>query len=318
MNTNKRLYEQIKALFADKLSERELGELFHHREFEIKMRKQWDMDLKEEEFSDEVGGRVWKKVKMSCFDVRHSKNNGYISYWWSVAAVIVLLLGATWMYFANNTVYDKMRDTFVEVTTKTGRVYTLPDSTQVWMQPESSIRYAEDFIHNRKVWLKGNSHFDVHKRNGEHFIVYINEAFIEVKGTSFLINQEQADVSKVTLFSGKVDFTVESTGQTTEMKPSQELIFNVQDESVQVNELEGVIWKDGSYEFTNVDLQSWIAIVGRIYNVKISLGYGQPTKNLLNGRIRYNESLEEVIEKMCFSTGWRYKKEGNEYIIFYP
>jgi hypothetical protein len=41
-------------------------------------------------------------------------------------------------------------------------------------------------------------------------------------------------------------------------------------------------WKDGNYEFTNVDLSSWIEIVGRIYNVKISLEHGQATKNLLN------------------------------------
>ena len=80
--------------------------------------------------------------------------------------------------------------------------------------------------------------------------------------------------------------------------------------------MQGVKWKEGNYEFTNVDLSSWIEIVGRIYNVKISLEHGQATKNLLNGRLRYNESLEEAIEKMCFSTVWRYRKENGEYIIF--
>lgn len=33
---NKKLYEQIKALLADKLDEKEQKELFHHREFEEK------------------------------------------------------------------------------------------------------------------------------------------------------------------------------------------------------------------------------------------------------------------------------------------
>ena len=28
------------------------------------------------------------------------------------------------------------------------------------------------------------------------------------------------------------------------------------------------------------------------------------------------DKLEEAIEKMCFSTGWRYRKENGEYIIF--
>lgn len=315
MNTNKELHEKIKALLADKLNEKEQRELFHHPEFEEKMHTQWNMIRREEELDDAMGRKMWKTVKRKCLDYGKSKRRLYMSYWLSAAAVsLVILLGATWMYFSGET-QKKMKDAFVEVVSKEGRLYMLPDSSQVWMHPGSSIRYSEDFVHNRKVWLKGNSHFDVHKQNGEHFIVYINNAFVEVKGTSFLINQEQENVSKVTLFSGIIDFTVESNGHTVEMKPSQELTFNRKDATVKLDEMKGVKWKNGNYEFTNVDLRSWIEIVGRIYNVKISLEHEQSTKNMLNGRLRYNESLEEVIEKFCFSTGWRYKKKNEEYII---
>ena len=269
---------------------------------------------RQKELDDEVGRKMWKMVRQKCLDCRQQKKHVYIPYWLSVAAVaLVLLLGATWMYFSGNKV-NGAKDAFVEVVSKEGRLYMLPDSSRVWMHPGSSIRYPENFVQNRKVWLKGNSHFDVYKQDGKHFIVYIDRAFVEVKGTSFLINQEQANISKVTLFSGKVDFTIVGTEHTIEMKPSQELTFNAEKASVKVDEMQGVKWKEGNYEFTNVDLSSWIEIVGRIYNVKISLE--QATKNLLNGRLRYNESLEEAIEKMCFSTGWRYRKENGEYIIF--
>mgnify|MGYP002616540311 CR=1 FL=1 len=272
--------------------------------------------IRQKELDDEVGRKMWKMVRQKCLDCRQQKKHVYIPYWLSVAAVaLVLLLGATWMYFSGNKV-NGAKDAFVEVVSKEGRLYMLPDSSRVWMHPGSSIRYPENFVQNRKVWLKGNSHFDVYKQDGKHFIVYIDRAFVEVKGTSFLINQEQANISKVTLFSGKVDFTIVGTEHTIEMKPSQELTFNAEKASVKVDEMQGVKWKEGNYEFTNVDLSSWIEIVGRIYNVKISLEHGQATKNLLNGRLRYNESLEEAIEKMCFSTGWRYRKENGEYIIF--
>lgn len=315
MDTNKKLHEKIKALLADKLNERDQTELFHHQEFEERMHAQWNMDRSEEELDDAMGRTMWKTVKRKCLDYGMPQRRLYMPYWLSAAAVsLVILLGATWMYFSDE-MQKTVKDAFVEVISKEGRLYMLPDSSQVWMHPGSSIRYSEDFAHNRKVWLKGNSHFDVHKQNGEHFIVYINNAFVEVKGTSFLVNQEQENVSKVTLFSGIVDFTVESNGQTIEMKPSQELTFNTKDATVKLDEMKGVKWKNGNYEFTNVDLRSWIEIVGRIYNVKISLEDEQPTKNMLNGRLRYNESLEEVIEKFCFSTGWQYKKKNGEYII---
>lgn len=316
MDTNKKLYEQIKALLADKLNKEEQKELFHHREFEEKMETQWNMNLREEELGDQIGWKMWKVVRKKCLDSRRQKKNVYKTYWLSAAAVVlVMLLGATWMYFSSD-MPEKVKDAFVEVVSEDGQLYVLPDSSRVWMYPGSSIRYSEDFVYNRKVWLKGNSHFDVHKQNGEHFIVCIDKAFVEVKGTSFLINQEQTNIAKVTLFSGIVDFIIESSGHAIEMKPSQELIFNTKDETVKMDEMEGVKWKEGNYEFTNIDLRSWIEFVGRMYNVKISLGHGQATKNLLNGRLRYNESLEEAIEKMCFSTGWQYKKENGGYVIF--
>ena len=301
IDMNKKLYEQIKALLADKLDEKEQKELFHHREFEERMHLQWNM-VRQKELDDEVGRKMWKMVRQKCLDCRQQKKHVYIPYWLSVAAVaLVLLLGATWMYFSGNKV-NGAKDAFVEVVSKEGRLYMLPDSSRVWMHPGSSIRYPENFVQNRKVWLKGNSHFDVYKQDGKHFIVYIDRAFVEVKGTSFLINQEQANISKVTLFSGKVDFTIVGTEHIIEMKPSQELTFNAEKASVKVDEMQGVKWKEGNYEFTNVDLSSWIEIVGRIYNVKISLEHGQATKNLLNGRLRYNESLEEAIEKMFNGT----------------
>lgn len=53
---------------------------------------------------------------------------------------------------------NEAKDAFVEVVSKEGRLYMLPDSSRVWMHPGSSIRYPENFVQNRKVWLKGNSH----------------------------------------------------------------------------------------------------------------------------------------------------------------
>ena len=54
IDMNKKLYEQIKALLADKLDEKEQKELFHHREFEERMHLQWNMD-RQKELDDEVG-----------------------------------------------------------------------------------------------------------------------------------------------------------------------------------------------------------------------------------------------------------------------
>ena len=100
IDMNKKLYEQIKALLADKLDEKEQKELFHHREFEERMHLQWNMD-RQKELDDGVGRKMWKMVRQKCLDCRQQKKHVYIPYWLSVAAVaLVLLLGAAWMYFS--------------------------------------------------------------------------------------------------------------------------------------------------------------------------------------------------------------------------
>ncbi len=74
----------------------------------------------------------------------------------------------------------------IKVIAEKNQLYVLPDSTKVWMQPGSSIRYAKAFMQDRRVWLEGSSLFEVRKQEGSTFQVYIYDAFIEVKGTCFV------------------------------------------------------------------------------------------------------------------------------------
>lgn len=81
------------------------------------MHLQWNMD-RQKELDDEVGRKMWKMVRQKCLDCRQQKKHVYIPYWLSVAAVaLVLLLGATWMYFSGNKV-NGAKDAFVEVVSK--------------------------------------------------------------------------------------------------------------------------------------------------------------------------------------------------------
>ena len=66
-----------------------------------------------------------------------------------------------------------------------GRMYMLPDSSTVWLEPDSKIRISSEFLNKREVWLTGSSVFEVKKRVNSDFKVYINTACIEVKGTVF-------------------------------------------------------------------------------------------------------------------------------------
>ena len=103
------------------------------------------------------------------------------SYYPLAAACVALaaVLGG-WLFYVNSDFFVK--EEFAEVVATRNMLYQLPDSSEVWMYPNSSIRFAKNFNKDRRVWLEGSSMFHVRKQHGNTFKVYIDKAFIEVKG----------------------------------------------------------------------------------------------------------------------------------------
>ena len=58
-----------------------------------------------------------------------------------------------------NSVRDNINDEFIMVIAQQNQMHVLPDSTKVWMESGSSIKYTKAFNKKREVWLEGNSFF---------------------------------------------------------------------------------------------------------------------------------------------------------------
>ena len=237
-----------------------------------------------------------------------------VELWWRVVAAsvaILLLIGGFWLSSKG----DKIKDELVKVTAQQSRMYVLPDSTKVWMEPGSSIQYAKAFNSSRKVWLEGNSLFEVYKHEGSTFQVYIDKAFIEVKGTCFLIKQSNAEKNEITLFNGKIEFNVESTGEKTVMKPLQKMIYNSLNAQTRIEQIANIKWENGKYNFTDIPLLELIEIINQMYNSNVTLAKNINHESAFTGSIRYDESLGDVINKICFSLNLEKEEYTNEIII---
>lgn len=234
--------------------------------------------------------------------------------WYIAASVaLVLIVGGLWMY--SNTGRTQI-EKYIEFTAQESRMYLLPDSSKVWMQPGSSIRFAENFKECRDVWLKGNSLFEVRKNSGSKFRVYIDKAFIEVKGTCFLIKQNNPNANEITLFNGSIEFNIESTHDKIAMKPLQELVYNPVSARTQLRRIENIEWQNGRYNFTQFNLEHLTRIMNQMYGSHITISDKVNKNCAFTGSIRYDESLEDVIDKICFSLNLR-SKEMNEGILIY-
>lgn len=79
----------------------------------------------------------------------------------------------------------------------------LPDSSQVILGSNSSLKYSFDKISKeRLVQLQGEAIFDVQK--GRRFIVNFNGGRVRVLGTSFLVSAYSEKMSEVTCIDGRV------------------------------------------------------------------------------------------------------------------
>ena len=276
------------------------------------MRKQWKQ-FENDPVNSRIKKRIWRNIQRSCEG--RSRTLVHIELWHSLAAAVAILLVIGGLLFLSGN--DKIGvEKYVKIIAENNQLYVLPDSTKVWMQPGSSIRYAKAFKQDRKVWLEGNSLFEVHKHQGSTFQVYINDAFIEVKGTCFLVKQEDAYCSEVTLFEGKIEFNIPSIRQKTVMRPLQKLTYNPVDSQSQISDIANISWEDGRYNFKDVPLTQLIQTVGQMYHADILLRGVRKDESSFSGSIHYNEPLDNVLNKICFSLNLNVRKADGRIILY--
>ena len=302
----------IKSLLSGRLSKKQRKAFADLESVNIEIKKQWnesgnraaDMAIKEQ---------IWKKVKTKC---EYRKNNRVLvelrPYLAAASVAILLLIGGLWMILGDN---KAEMNELVRIEAQQSMMYILPDSTKVWMKPGSSIQFAKDFNKDRKVWLSGNSLFEVYKHEGSTFQVHINKAFIEVKGTCFLVKQDDIKQNEITLFHGKIEFNVESTGKKIVMQPLQKVTYNVDNAQTQIENISNISWENGRYNFEDVPLTQLIETVNQMYNTNIVLKRNLGKKALFSGSIRYDETLDDVLDKICFSLNLTIDTHNEQIII---
>lgn len=278
--------------------------------FVEQLHKEWEEVGNEHVIENyELKEKIWKEVDRKIFSPRRY----ILRTGWAVAAVLVGVMFYLGYKVSEKHVVDNL--TYMEYSCVEGRMCVLPDSSTVWLEPDSKIRISSEFLNNREVWLTGSSVFEVKKRADSAFKVYINTACIEVKGTVFSINQPTPDTSIIALYEGAIDF-IGKNQSLISMTPSQRLVYDVHTGSTHVeNFSENIQWVDGNYRFTDIRIDSLMDFIRKKYRVEVELDKAINYDLLLTGTIRNDETVDAVIEKICFTSCLNYKKEGLRYIL---
>jgi len=220
----------------------------------------------------------------------------------------------------------------IEISTPLGArsMIKMPDSTVVWLNAGTKIRYKEDYGRtNRSLDLMGEAYFSVAKDSLHPFIVNTQGVFIRALGTRFNVKAypEEKTIS-ATLEEGHIDIGVgglTEKDQRVLLKPKDKFIYhkatketekytesaddNIKTETSQRVKPKGISllsnvrtelytsWKDPRWIIFREPLNTLAPMIERRYNLKIIFDNDQLRKYKFTGTVE-NETVDQILNAL--------------------
>jgi ferric-dicitrate binding protein FerR (iron transport regulator) len=265
-----------------------------------------------------AGGKFdWSKSKSAVWDnldaftlhppVRSVKHDFRIIQW-SVAAVLVLLLGISgFLRFYSKTITTEAGSHFV---------MSLPDGSSVNLNARSSLTYHPYWWRfERNVTFEGEGFFNVEK--GKRFSVISRLGTTRVMGTSFNIYSRN-EIYRVTCISGCVKVISKSKNEII-LKPSSKANVTSDGQIDLIQEIEtfpDISWKDNMFLFTAVPVRDVFSEIERQYGITIEARIDNYT--LYTGNFSKNQKVEEVLGYICPALGYKFVRKSEKIYSITP
>jgi len=121
-------------------------------------------------------GKAWQKInrKITTSPKIHPAKFGFENIRTTAAAVAILLIGFSALWMTNRAHYNQILCQQTEIVSPSGQKskIVLPDSSVVWLNSGSSLKYKGNFNRKeREVVLEGEAYFEVAKNKSKKFRV---------------------------------------------------------------------------------------------------------------------------------------------------
>ena len=239
---------------------------------------------------------------------------------YAAAAVLLLGLMIPSVYLYMKPKVEQTAIQYVEAVAGRGEIKTifLSDRTKVILNADSRIKYPAEFNGvERSVELQGEALFDVVPDSRRPFTVSANEINIKVLGTVFDVkaytNDETATVS---VASGMVE--VDLAGGNALLEKNQQLKMDKASgdfEKLTIDADLYLSWVDGALYFFRTPIKEVVNMLNRYYP-QIDIELADDDYSILISGKHDNKRLEAVLTSIIYSTGLKYKKTGNKFILY--
>jgi len=301
--------ERLKRIFeGEKTNEDEqfLRELFRDKtltdELKCQMKRQWYEMYSQEFVSEKNLDHILYKLN---YDINTDNGRSVkpvrrlITRAAGIAAAILFMISlCTAVYYKTRSEDFNKTWTEIKAPAWTKVSFTLPDSSKVWLNSRSTIKYRGDYLSDRKVTLEGEAYFDVRSDKKHPFTVEADNLIIRALGTRFNVasyNDERN--TEIVLEEGELLVNDRELKKSVKVTPDELVTYNkCQNEFLTecVRTKSYVSWKEGKLVFRNDPMDVIARRLGRWYNVDIDIK-GDDFDQLRLRATFTDDNLEEVL-----------------------
>jgi ferric-dicitrate binding protein FerR (iron transport regulator) len=281
----------------------------------------WALSNKNPPRPDFKTGEEWRRLALSLEQIEHKETAerkfdysrfGFLKI---AASVAILLLCAWGLYFVSFNDKVIVRESGIEKTH-----FFLPDSTEIWLNEESTITYDEDFIKDeRVVKLNGEAFFDVKRNKDIPFIILADKAKIRVLGTSFNVKSyDHGPTTEVFVVTGKVSLsTVKKGNQAILLHPNEKGLLHKKNNAILLEVEEdrnALAWKSKNLTFKKARLSEVIETVEDYFNIKLTVKNPELLKCRFTSTFN-DPDVAEILETLRLSLNLSVTQQGDNYIL---
>ena len=191
----------------------------------------------------------------------------------------------------------------------------LEDSTRVWLNADSKLKYPTCFAGNeRRVELEGEAYFDV-KPDDKPFIVNTSVGDIKVLGTSFNVRVYAQENMQTTLVTGKVLYRGQDS---VVLMPGEQVVAfltgGFEKRTVDVDEY--VAWKNGMYMFDCRPLEEIMRDLERWYGITVEFMTPELRQLPFTGCVKRYEKMNAFLELLKSTGELKYKIRGKSIMLY--
>ncbi|UGU16452.1 DUF4974 domain-containing protein [Sinomicrobium kalidii] len=270
---------------------------------------------------EEEAGKRYQRLRATLYRGKSKR------VWIRAAAVAAVLITVSLSLVGVNSGKHAEKQ-WVTLTTAAGehKNIVLPDSSRVWLNCASSVRYPETFDGPyREVHISGEAFFEVTKNREKPFIAVFGDHQVRVLGTSFDIKAyPDAEYHHVTLVEGRVNVEQKTNGEEPPsyavLQPNERLVLSASGQSFQKQVLDhaehAIAWKKGEIRFHKAGLQEVVRELRRWFDADIVLKSPAESRDItFTAVIKPGASVDDVLKILGMTRKISYEKKNRQIVI---